>query len=69
MLPGLIILTPWFIWIESAFREKKNKNKGLEDRPDMLQPAGETLLLQWNLSVTTTSKIKCFTLDLFSNEF
>ena len=26
-------------------------------------------LVQWNLSVTTTSKIKCITFDLFSNVF
>ena len=27
------------------------------------------LPLQWNLSVTTTSKIKCITCDLFSDVF
>ena len=26
-------------------------------------------ILQWNLSVTTTSKIKCITFDLLSNVF
>ena len=27
------------------------------------------ILVQWNLFVTTTSKIKCITFDLFSNVF
>ena len=30
---------------------------------------GDDMKIQWNLSVTTISKIKCITFDLFSNVF
>ena len=44
-------------------------NKSIESTADSKCQALRNGTLQWNLSVTTTSKIKCITFDLFSNVF
>ena len=38
-------------------------------KPDLYAALHEPLLLQWNLSVTTTSIMKFITCDLLSNVF
>ena len=52
-----------------GFSEKQHRRKHQEHCHKYLEIRSVILHVQWNLSVTTTSKIKFITCDLFSNGF
>ena len=54
--------------IKPRYKRAPHPALNSSDTDDGLDDVGKSMI-QWNLSITTTSKIKFITCDLFSNVF